>query len=114
MSPGVRKHPLFNRLDKQRRNRNRLFLPLEIKLAYEINPRKVAGVVIEANQAISNKGFNHGETLVGLSELIGRVIVEVAATPIQSNEMIKAAIDHINKTVQVGSQATQKSLIERV
>lgn len=83
-------------------------------MSYEIEPRKVAGVVIEANQALNGKGFNHGEVILGLSELIGRIIVEVADNTIQTQELVKVVETHLAKTIQIGSQATEKSLIERV
>lgn len=83
-------------------------------MAYQIEPRKVAGVVIEANQAITGKGFNHGEVILGLGELIGRVIVEVSESEIQAQELVKVVQTHIDQTIKIGSQATEKSLIERV
>jgi hypothetical protein len=83
-------------------------------MAYEIEPRKVAGVVIEANQALVNKGFNQGEVLLGLSELLGRMIVEAADNQIQADEMVKVVHQHMELTIKIGSQATEKSIIERV
>jgi hypothetical protein len=83
-------------------------------MAYKIEPRKVAGVILEANQALNGKGFNHGEVIVGLSELLGRIVVECSKTSIQTQEMVKVIESHLAKTIEIGSQATQKSLIERV
>jgi hypothetical protein len=83
-------------------------------MAYNIEPRKVAGVILEANQALNGKGFNHGEVIVGLSELLGRIVVEVSKNSIQTKEMVKVIESHLAKTIEIGSQATQKSLIERV
>jgi hypothetical protein len=81
-------------------------------MSYSIEPRKVAGVVTEANKALINRGFNHGEILVGLAELIGRVIVDVAQHAIQAEEMEKVVIDQLHNTIVVGSAAKGKSLIE--
>jgi hypothetical protein len=83
-------------------------------MSYQIEPRKVAGVIIEANQALNGKGFNHGEVVLGLSELIGRIIVEAADNSIQAQELVKVVETHLAKTIQIGSQAMEKSLIERV
>ena len=83
-------------------------------MAYEIEPRKVAGVIIEANQALNGKGFNHGEVILGLAELIGRIIVECSETSVQTQELVKVVETHLAKTIQIGSQATQKSLIQGV
>lgn len=82
-------------------------------MAYEIEQRKVAGVVIEANQALSGKDFNHGEIVLGLAELLGRVIVDAAPHHIAAKELYDVAINHINKTIAIGSHASGKSLIER-
>jgi hypothetical protein len=83
-------------------------------MAYEIEARKVAGVIIEANQALNGKGFNHGEVILGLAELIGRIIVECSETSLQTQELVKVVETHLAKTIQIGSQATQKSLIQGV
>ncbi len=83
-------------------------------MAYEIEARKVAGVIIEANQSLNGKGFNHGEVILGLAELIGRIIVECSETSLQTQELVKVVETHLAKTIQIGSQATQKSLIQGV
>ena len=80
-------------------------------MGYQIDPRKVAGVVIEANAALVNKNFNQGEVILGLSELIGRIIVETADTSIQAGEMVKVVENHLAKTIHIGSQARGKSSI---
>ena len=80
-------------------------------MSYQIDQRKVVGVVLEANAALNDKGFNHGEVILGLAELIGRVIVEASETSIQSGELMKVAIAHMEKTIRVGAEATEKRII---
>lgn len=80
-------------------------------MSYAIDPRKVAGVVKEANAAIESKGFNQGEVLVGLTELLGRVIVETGQHHIQMDEMKQVVHDHLDRTVRIGAHATGKSQI---
>lgn len=80
-------------------------------MSYNIDQRKVAGVVIEANQSLNGKGFNHGEVVLGLAELLGRVIVEAVDNPIQAKELMKVAAGHIDSTVRIGAQARGKSII---
>lgn len=82
-------------------------------MSYQIEARKVAGVVKEASSALEGKGFNHGEVLVGLSELLGRVIVEVGTHHIHMDDMKKVVIDHLDRTIRIGAHATEKSIIER-
>jgi len=83
-------------------------------MSYAIEARKVAGVVKEANFAIAGKGFNHGEIILGLAELIARVIVESGRDSIQMDEMKAAVVSHLDRTISIGSHATGKSIIERV
>jgi hypothetical protein len=80
-------------------------------MSYEIDQRKVIGVLLEANGAIADKGFNHGEVILGLAELIGRTIVEVAETSIQSDELVKVAMAHIGLTIRTGAVAQEKRII---
>lgn len=80
-------------------------------MSYQIDQRKVVGVVLEANAALNDKGFNHGEVILGLAELVGRVIVEASETSIQSGELMKVAIAHMEKTIRVGAEATEKRII---
>jgi hypothetical protein len=82
-------------------------------MSYQIDQRKVAGVVIEANLALSSKDFNHGEIIIGLAELLARVIVEAADTNIQAKELVSVALAHIDKTITVGAHATGKSIIAK-
>lgn len=82
-------------------------------MAYLIDQRKVAGVVVEANLALSNKDFNHGEIIIGLAELLARVIVEAADTNIQAKELVSVAMAHIDRTITVGAHATGKSIIAK-
>lgn len=80
-------------------------------MSYKIDQRKVQGVVIEANLALQGKDFNHGEVIIGLAELIGRVVVEVADSQIQATELVKVANNHLENTVRIGAQAREKSII---
>lgn len=74
-------------------------------MTYKIDPRKVAGVVTEANQALVSKNFNHGEVALGLAELLGRVMVEACVGPQQLDDLKKAVVDHLDRTVKVGAAA---------
>lgn len=83
-------------------------------MGYQVDQRKVAGVVIETNAALSGKDFNHGEVILGLAELIGRVIVEASDNGIQAKELAQVAANHIGLTIKVGAEATEKRIITGV
>jgi hypothetical protein len=83
-------------------------------MSYQVDQRKVAGVVIEANAALSGKDFNHGEVIIGLAELIGRIIVEASDNGIQAKELAQVAANHIGLTIKVGAEATEKRIITGV
>ena len=82
-------------------------------MSYQIDPRKVAGVVVEANAALNGKGFNHGEVMIGLAELLGRVIVDVGTHHIAMDDMKKVVTDHLDRTIRIGAYATEKSIVTR-
>lgn len=69
---------------------------------HNIDPRRVAGVVHEINLALSTKGFNSAEVMIGLSEMLGRSIVEHGGTPVQGAELAKVCTDHLERTLQAG------------
>lgn len=83
-------------------------------MSYQIDQRKVAGVVVETNAALSGKDFNHGEVIIGLSELIGRIIVDASENGIQAKELAQVAANHIGLTIKVGAEATEKRIITGV
>ena len=83
-------------------------------MSYQIDQRKVVGVVLEANSALNDKGFNHGEVILGLSELVGRIIVEAAETQLQASELLNVAVAHMGKTIKIGAEAQDKRIITGV
>lgn len=70
-----------------------------------IEPRKVAGVIVECNRALMGQGFNQAEAMIGLAELIGRLIVEVSKGPTQTEELMRVTREHIEATVSAGLAA---------
>lgn len=71
-------------------------------MSYDIDPRRVGGVVAETQRALSGHNFSHGEVLVGLAEVIGRTIVDVATTPIQGADAAKVVAEHLQRTLHAG------------
>jgi hypothetical protein len=83
-------------------------------MATVLDPRKIAGVVVEASRILADKSFNRGEILIGLSEMIGRIIVDVAENSIQADELYTLCQQHMSRTIHIGSQASEKQIIARV
>lgn len=81
---------------------------------YNIDKDKIRGVVIEVSRALDGKGFNAGEMMVGLSEMLGRIIVETASSHVQMKEMVDICAGHLDRTIIAGNEAKGKSLIARV
>jgi hypothetical protein len=79
-----------------------------------LDPNKIAGVVKSVATIVSDKGFNRGEILLGLSEMIGRIIVDVADNSIQADELYTLCQQHMSRTIHIGSQASEKQIIARV
>lgn len=79
-----------------------------------LDQRKIAGVVVEVSRIVADKGFNRGEILIGLSEMVGRIIVDVAENSIQADELYTLCQQHMSRTIHIGSQASEKQIIARV
>ncbi len=71
----------------------------------QIDANKVTGVVHECQQALQGRYFHVVEVMVGLSELIGRTIVESGENPIQMRDMAKVAGEHLDRTITAGIRA---------
>lgn len=80
-------------------------------MAYNIDKRKVAEVLIRSNEAIRAQEFNHGEVIIGLSELIGRTIVEVAKGPLQAQELTRVVVEHLDRTIKAGAEVRDRRII---
>lgn len=74
-------------------------------MSYEINPNKVAGVVKEVDLMLGNGVFNTGEIIVGLTELIGRVIVKTCDTPVSMGQAAEIVSKHLTNTLYHGAIA---------
>jgi hypothetical protein len=80
-------------------------------MTYHIDKNKVAGVIVETNTALAGRGFNDGEVIIGLGELIGRIIVETAKGPIQCKEMVTVVVEHLDRTIKAGAEARERRII---
>lgn len=76
-----------------------------------IDERKVAGVVKAGLTLVSDKGFSRAEIIIGIAELLGRIIVDSAETSIQAEELAKIAHNHTDISIGIGLRATNKSII---
>ncbi len=70
--------------------------------------------MLETNAVLNGKGFNHGEVILGLAELIGRIVVQACENPIQAKELMQVAANHIGMTVKIGAEAQEKRIITGV
>lgn len=77
-------------------------------MPYEVNARAVKGVAYEASKAVSGMNFDNVEVILGLSELIGRIIVATAESHIQYDEMLGVAQQHMVRTIRAGAEAQGK------
>lgn len=80
-------------------------------MAYEIKRDNIIGVARETNAMLRHHKFNHGEVVLGLSELIGHIVADVANNRIQADELINLAVGHIRGTVQKVAEVEGKPLI---
>lgn len=76
----------------------------------KIDQRKVAGVVKAGLSLVADKGFARAEIIIGLAELLGRLIVESSEGSIQAEELAKIAHNHTDIAIQIGLRATNKTI----
>lgn len=72
----------------------------------KITPRNVMAVVIEVNTMLQAKSrdlsLNQAEVMLGLQELVGRVIVEMSINQVGADKLIDHAQKHLVDTVRIG------------
>lgn len=74
-------------------------------MSYEISPNRVKGVMTECDKLIGTGIFNTGEIILGLTELLGRVIVKSCNTPISMGQAKDIVMQHLNSTLHQGALA---------
>ncbi len=83
-------------------------------MSYEINPDKVRGVVTEVDLMLGNGVFNTGEIILGLTELLGRVIVKACDTPPAMGQAAQIVADRLEQTLKHGAMAKGFGLSENL
>ena len=79
------------------------------EVTVSVDKAKIAHVVRLAGDVVSNKGLETPEVLFGLSELIGRILVQhTGGTVIEKLDTLKMLVEHADRTVRVGCQALGK------
>jgi hypothetical protein len=72
----------------------------------------VKEVMQRVNDVLAHGGqFNHGEVIIGLSELCGKIIVEASQGPLQCKELVRVVVEHLDRTVKIGAEARDKRII---
>jgi hypothetical protein len=63
-------------------------------------------VVIETDAMLKAKGKEYGlnsaEVIIGLQELVGRIIVDMSNSPVGAQELIAHVKKHLDDTVRIG------------
>jgi hypothetical protein len=74
-------------------------------MSYDISPNRVKGVVTECERIVGNGFFNTGEVIIGLTELLGRVIVKSCDTPVSMGQAAEIVATHLQQTLYHGAVA---------
>jgi hypothetical protein len=82
----------------------------------KITPRNVMAVVIEVNAMLQAKtkemNLNQAEVMLGLQELVGRVIVEMSNNQVGADDLVDHAKKHLDDTVRVGMQVKSQPIAQ--
>jgi len=83
-----------------------------------VTPRNVMVVVIEVDRMLKAKSrdmnLNQAEVMLGLQELVGRLIVEMSLTSVGTDTLINHAKQHLDDTVRIGMATKGQPLGTRV
>ncbi len=74
-------------------------------MQYRVDPRLVAGAAHEIINMLEGKKFPPVETIMGLSEVLGRLIVMVSNTPVQMDSLSDVVCEHVKRTIDAGAKA---------
>lgn len=74
-------------------------------MSYEITPGNVEWVKHRVSTALDGGQFNTGEVIIGVAEVLGRIIVGTAGTPVQGAQCMQIITDHLTRTLQAGYAA---------
>jgi hypothetical protein len=82
-------------------------------MQHTITPRHVMAVIIEVDKMLKqgNFPFNTVEVMLGLQELVGRIIVDMATTKTSADELVVHAKRHLDNTIRIGMQAKGQSAL---
>jgi len=85
-------------------------------MQHTITPKHVMGVVIEVDKMLKqqNLPFNTLEVMLGLQELVGRLIVDMATTQVSAGELVEHSKKHLDDTVRIGMATKGQPLGTRV
>jgi hypothetical protein len=72
----------------------------------KITPRNVMAVVVEVDRMLKAKSrdidLNQAEVMLGLQELVGRIIVDMASTQPGAMDLADHAKKHLDATIRIG------------
>jgi hypothetical protein len=71
----------------------------------QIDPRKVAGVVATVLPLVGSGDFTYADIIIGLGEVLGRLIVNSAGNAIHAQQLIEVVEKHMVNTVKIGFAA---------
>jgi hypothetical protein len=85
-------------------------------MQHTIVPKHVMGVILEVDKMLKQGSFpfNTVEVMLGLQELVGRIIVDLAQTQVSADELMEHTMRHLNNTVRIGMAAKGQPLGNRV
>jgi len=71
---------------------------------HTITPKHVMAVVLEVDTMLRQKNlpFNTIEVMLGLQELVGRLIVDMATSQVSAGELVEHTKKHLDDTVRTG------------
>ena len=71
---------------------------------YNVHAESIDRIVTQTLKDVSGN-FGSMEIVLAMAEVMGRVIVDVSANPVQGREAVDAAMGHLGKVLDLGFKA---------
>jgi hypothetical protein len=71
-------------------------------MSYIVNPENIARICIQTQHDLGQGDFDKVEICLGLSEALARIIVDSSKTPVEGQDLVRVASEHMTTALKIG------------
>lgn len=75
----------------------------------DVNKQMVRDAMMKINEVLKGMRITGPEAMLACQEIVGRMIVDMCATPVAGEELAKFAKDHLERTIRIGFDAKKQA-----